>query len=231
LRTDIHDNGTKAIGGLYWRYEQWIRKCEALVDSPVSVYGGFYAIRRQLATALPEKLLLDDMFQPLCIIRQGYRSVIDDKARVWDMWPSTSVGEFRRKVRTLAGNYQLVQLAPWLLSRDNRLFFQLVSHKLLRLAVPFLLMTLFCLSCVLSPMHIYCAFVLAQILFYQLAIVGLISDIPIVRKAAGPAGAFVLLNAAAVVALFKFLFERRELLRLWTADESNKGPTAVPTKD
>ena len=30
-----------AVGGLYWRYEQWIRKCEASYDSPVGVYGGF----------------------------------------------------------------------------------------------------------------------------------------------------------------------------------------------
>ena len=47
--------------------------------------------------------------------------------------------EFRRKVRTLAGNYQLLQLAPWLLTRSNPLRLQFVCHKLLRLLVPFAL--------------------------------------------------------------------------------------------
>jgi len=49
LRQDGHDAASAAVGGLYWRYEQWIRKCEAITDSPVGVYGGFYAIRRRLA--------------------------------------------------------------------------------------------------------------------------------------------------------------------------------------
>src|SRR5882672_2194793 len=33
LREKGHDPGAKAVGGLYWRYEQWIRNCEARVDS------------------------------------------------------------------------------------------------------------------------------------------------------------------------------------------------------
>ncbi len=74
LRREGHDATSVAIGGLYWRYEQWIRKCESVVDSPVGVYGGFYAIRRELAVLQPPGMILDDMFQPLSIIRQGYRS-------------------------------------------------------------------------------------------------------------------------------------------------------------
>ena len=49
-------------------------------DSPVGVYGGFYAIRRELAVRQPAGMILDDMFQPLSIIRQGYRSVLDPHA-------------------------------------------------------------------------------------------------------------------------------------------------------
>src|SRR5579863_251517 len=42
LRDDGHDAGASAVGGLYWRYEKWIRNSEARVDSPLGVYGGFY---------------------------------------------------------------------------------------------------------------------------------------------------------------------------------------------
>jgi len=219
LRIADHDAGTEAVSSLYWRYEQGIRKSEAMVDSPVGVYGGFYAVRRELATAIPEGLILDDMYQPLCIVRRGFRSVIDDRARVWDIWPKTSAAEFERKVRTLAGNYQLVQKTPWLLGRTNRLRFQLISHKLTRLVVPFLLVILMLSSCLLRTSQPYTGFLMGQVVFYALAIVGLAWDTRVLRRIAGPASAFVLLNAAAVMALFMFLFRPDSLLGLWVKRE------------
>jgi hypothetical protein len=215
LRIAGHDTGTKAVSGLYWRYEQGIRKCEAMVDSPVGAYGGFYAARRELASLIPEGLILDDKFQPLSIVRAGFRSVIDDDAAVWDTWPKSSAAEFRRKVRTLAGNYQLLQKAPWLLGPANRLRFQLISHKLMRLVVPFFLLTLLLASCGLRTIQPYSTILEGEVLFYGLAVLGLVGDTPILRRIAAPASAFVLLNAAATVALFMFVFRRSSLLGLW----------------
>jgi len=218
LRDDGHDAGAKAVGGLYWRYEQWIRNCEAKVDSPLGVYGGFYAIRRKLASALPEGTILDDMLQPLSVIRQGYRSVLDLRARVYDIWPKSLRGEFNRKVRTLAGNFQLVQLAPWLLSRQNRLRFELISHKLLRLLVPFLLVILLLSSALLANRSLlYAGAFAAQIVFYMLAALGAVRGIPVLRRIAAPASAFCMLNAAVVVGFYKFLFTRGPLWKIWTS--------------
>jgi cellulose synthase/poly-beta-1,6-N-acetylglucosamine synthase-like glycosyltransferase len=123
LRHASHDAASAAVGGIYWRYEKWIRACESIFSSPVGVYGGFYAIRRELAMPQPPGMILDDMFQPLAIIRQGYRSVLDPRACVYDTWPARIEAEFHRKVRTLAGNFQLFQLAPWTLSWRNPVFF------------------------------------------------------------------------------------------------------------
>jgi len=221
LHDDGHDEGTKAIGGLYWRYEQWIRNCEAKVDSPLGVYGGFYAIRRKLASALPAGTILDDMFQPLSVIRQGYRSVLDLRARVYDIWPKSLRGEFHRKVRTLAGNFQLIQLAPWLLSRQNRLRFELISHKLLRLLVPMLLVILLISSAWLANRSwVYVGACAAQIVFYALAALGSTRSIPILTRIAAPASAFCMLNAAVVVGFYKFLFTRGPLWRIWTSGSS-----------
>ena len=219
LRIAGHDAGTKAVSSLYWSYEQGIRKCEAMVDSPVGVYGGFYAVRRALAANIPEGLILDDMYQPLSVVRQGFRSVIDDHARIWDTWPKTSSAEFRRKVRTLAGNYQLVQKVPWLLGSSNRLRFQLISHKLVRLFVPLFLLILLLSSYGLRATQLYTAILIGQLFFYGLAVLGLASDMPVLRRIAGPASAFVLLNAAAVAALFTFLLRPESLLGLWIKPE------------
>ncbi|HXJ45012.1 MAG TPA: glycosyltransferase family 2 protein [Bryobacteraceae bacterium] len=218
LRDDGHDPGTKAVGSLYWRYEQWIRNCEAKVDSPLGVYGGFYAIRRKLAKALPDGIILDDMLQPLSVIRQGYRSVLDLRARVYDIWPKSLRGEFHRKVRTLAGNFQLLQLAPWLLSRQNRLRFELISHKLMRLLVPILLLLLLVTSTFLADRSLlYAGALAAQIAFYVLAVLGAGRRIPVLMRIAAPASAFCVLNAAVVVGFYKFLFTRGPLWKIWTS--------------
>lgn len=220
LRDDGHEAGARAVGGLYWRYEQWIRNCEAKVDSPLGVYGGFYAIRRKLASSLPPGTILDDMLQPLSIIRQGYRSVLDLRARVYDTWPKSLRGEFHRKVRTLAGNFQLLQLAPWLLSRQNRLRFELISHKLMRLLVPMLLVVILITSALLANHSLlYTGALAAQIVFYILAALGAMRGIPFLMRIAAPASAFCMLNAAVVVGFYKFLFTRGPLWKIWTSGE------------
>jgi cellulose synthase/poly-beta-1,6-N-acetylglucosamine synthase-like glycosyltransferase len=216
LRQDGHDATSEAVGGLYWRYEQWIRNCEATFDSPVGVYGGFYAIRREFFVPMPAGLILDDMFQPLSIIRQGYRSVLDLRACVYDTWPKNVKGEFHRKLRTLAGNFQLFKLAPWTLTPMNRTLFQLVSHKVMRLIVPYLLVLLLIASTVLSAgSSFYTAVTVLQILGWALALVGLRYRIPILHRIAAPASALLALNAAAVVGFYKFLFTRGPLWKIW----------------
>lgn len=218
LRQDRSDGTTQAITGLYWRFEQWVRKCESMVDSPVGVYGGFYAVRRELARSQPEGMILDDMFQPLSIIRQGYRSVLDVEAIVFDSWPKKIGAEFNRKVRTLAGNFQLIQLAPWILTTSNRVLFQFVLHKLMRLLVPYLLMLLFLSSILLSAhSRFFEVFVIAQCMGLCLAVCGLLGRIPILGKVTGPASALLMLNAAAIVGLYKFLFTRGPLWKIWTS--------------
>jgi cellulose synthase/poly-beta-1,6-N-acetylglucosamine synthase-like glycosyltransferase len=217
LVNDGHDSRLAPVGDLYWRYEQWIRKCEAAFDSPCGVYGGYYAVRKDLAVEFPLGTILDDMFQPLSIRQKGYRSVLDSSALVWDRWPMTPAGEFERKVRTLAGNLQLVQLAPWLLSRRNPIVWQFVSHKLLRLLVPVALLVSLGCSLALAHHTFFLAAVVAQVLFYAMAILGFFLPNNPLEMITGPASAFCLLNIAAVVGIAKFCWYRNEISRIWVA--------------
>jgi cellulose synthase/poly-beta-1,6-N-acetylglucosamine synthase-like glycosyltransferase len=218
LRQECHDGASAAVGGVYWRYEKWIRTCESICGSPVGVYGGFYAIRRELAVPLPSGIILDDMFQPLSIIRQGYRSVLDVHAYVYDTWPTKIEEEFHRKVRTLAGNFQLFQLAPWTLTPRNPVLFQLVSHKVMRLVVPYLLILLFVSTLALSRSSLpYMAFAVLQIFGWLVAIAGLRYKIPVLHRIAAPASALLVLKAAAVAGLYRFLFTRGPLWKIWTS--------------
>jgi glycosyltransferase involved in cell wall biosynthesis len=230
LRQDCHDATSAAVSGIYWRYEKWIRTSESIVASPVGVYGGFYAIRRALAVPQPDGMILDDMFQPLAIIRQGYRSVLDPRAYVYDTWPKKIKDEFHRKVRTLAGNFQLFYLAPWTLSPRNPVFFQLFSHKVMRLAAPYLLVLLLASTLALSGSSLlYAAFAAVQIFGWALALAALRYRVPVLHRVAAPASALLVLEAAAVVGLYKFLFTRGPLWKIWNANQPSANAAGSET--
>jgi cellulose synthase/poly-beta-1,6-N-acetylglucosamine synthase-like glycosyltransferase len=230
LVDENHSGTAKAVGGLYWRYEQWIRKCESQVDSPLGVYGGFYAVRRELARPLPDATILDDMLQPLNVIRQGYRSVIDARARVYDVWPKSLEMEFDRKVRTLAGNFQLLQLAPWLISAENRLRFNLISHKLLRLIVPVLLIVMLGASAILAfHSRAYTSVLVLQVLLYLIASAGGWRGVSAKERACGAARAFCMLNVAVVVGFYKFVTIPGPLWKVWIPTAPLLG--TIPNED
>jgi hypothetical protein len=161
-------------------------------------------------------LILDDMFQPLSIIRQGYRSVLDRDACVYDCWPKQVGGEFHRKVRTLAGNFQLFQLAPWTLTPRNRVLFQFLSHKGMRLVTPYLLMLMLISSAALAiTSPLFAAFAAIQLIGWILAILGLCIKVPVLNRVATAMGGLLVLNAAAVVGMYRFLVTRGPLWKIW----------------
>jgi poly-beta-1,6-N-acetyl-D-glucosamine synthase len=200
--------GTAAIGS-YWTIEKRIRELESASGSVVGATGAFYAVRRNLLSPLPPETILDDVYLPMQVVRQGFRVVFDSRARAWDNADFGANREFARKVRTLNGNYQLLRLAPWLLTSANSLRFEFISHKLLRLVVPFALVGVLVASIVLRA-PIYRFALGLQLMFYAL------SFVPIVRLKRGPiarmagvASTFVMLNAAAVVAFANFVSGRK----------------------
>jgi len=159
--------------GFYWRYEKFIRRNESLVDSTVGATGAIYAIRKDLFKPIPEDTIVDDVWLPVQIVRRGYRVVFEPNARAYDGASATSAEEFTRKVRTIAGNFQLFFREPWLLHpRRNRLWFQTVSHKGLRLLTPLLLLTAVCTNLLLLEEPIYRFALTGQACFYLAALVG-----------------------------------------------------------
>ena len=181
--------------GLYWKYEKWIRKQLSAIDSVPGCTGCIYAMRRSLARPLPPGCLLDDMFLPLQAFFAGYRVLLAPEAKAFD-FPTALDSEFRRKVRTLAGNYQLIRFLPQLLGPANRMWIHFVSHKLARLALPFaLLLLLFAASFLPSPWNAVC--LAAQIAFYLLALFDLsLPESNPLKRLTSPVRTFVVLMAA-----------------------------------
>ena len=192
--------------GLYWKYEKLIRRSESAVASVVGATGSIYAVRRRLYQPLEPHTLLDDFLVPMRVVLQGYRVVFIRAARAFDLSSQTAKREFARKVRTLAGNFQAVAMEPRLLSaRANPVVFQFVSHKLMRLVVPYCCVAAWVTSAFL-PGPVYAAAFALQTIFYALGILNLTplrtSPLATLFRISWT---FIVLNAAAVMGLWVFL--------------------------
>jgi cellulose synthase/poly-beta-1,6-N-acetylglucosamine synthase-like glycosyltransferase len=125
----------------YWALERWLRRREAEVHSAIGVTGAIYAMRRALWTPLPAGLILDDLFVPMRLVLAGYRVDFVDAARAYETRFTTEGNEYRRKVRTLTGVWQLCAWLPaTLVPGRNPVWVQFVTHKLLRLLTPYWLL-------------------------------------------------------------------------------------------
>ena len=158
---------------MYWHYEKLIRSTESRGGSTVGATGAIYAIRRSLFEPLPVDTILDDVLIPVRIARRGYQVVFEPAAKAFDIAPSTAQAELVRKARTIGGTFQLFARERWLLNpRLNPLWFETVSHKALRLALPILLGALLLSNLALLEWWPYRVTMAGQVAFYAAAIAG-----------------------------------------------------------
>jgi poly-beta-1,6-N-acetyl-D-glucosamine synthase len=208
LRENSTARSTEGLG-LYWRIEKTIRYWEGLVGSTVGATGALYAVRNKLLVTIPKDLILDDVYIPLQVVRQGQRVVFEPGALAWDDFMPTPRQEFRRKLRTLTGNYQLVRVAPWILTTANPLLLQFVCHKLLRLLVPFALVSLL-ISTVWMREGMYGFALALQLFFYALAALGIFHlPLGVLSRLSSISLAFAILNIAAGLAFVYFITGRK----------------------
>ena len=197
---------TTAGAGVYWRYENALRDHEARFRSMLGVTGPIYVIRKVDLPGIPTDVVLDDMWIPLRLRLQGRLLLFAEGAVAHDQ-VFDDEREFGRKVRTLAGQYQLLGklpglLAPW----SNPSWFEFASHKIMRLVCPWALALLFVSLPLATAMEhgpllsVLGLVSLGQLAFYALALLG---------ERAGKLGqvarTFVVVNAAAVVGLWRQL--------------------------
>jgi biofilm PGA synthesis N-glycosyltransferase PgaC len=195
--------------GIYWQLESNMRRWEGAAGSLIGAAGCLYAVRKDLVVPFPEGTILDDVYLPLHVARQGKRVVFESQAQGWDDPQHDRRREFRRKVRTLTGNYQLLQLAPWLLTRKNPVRFEFVCHKILRLAAPFAFAGVLLSSFLLQGL-IYRTACAIQVFCYTLAILAVLrARLGMVSRMADVSLAFLVLNAAAIVALLYFVMGKK----------------------
>lgn len=215
LRFEDAATGFAASVDAYWKYEKAIRLAESATGSAIGVSGALYAVRRRLFPTVPAGTVLDDVFVPMQVVRAGHRVVLEAGAVAWDRPSQSSAQERGRKLRTLAGNFQLVSIAPWLLVPGvNPAWLRFVSHKLLRLLSPWLLLALAIASASLAGGHgIYLLAAAGLLLLAALVVLARVVPPLATLLPMRVASAFAHMNLYAAQAFFTWIGNRR--LHLW----------------
>lgn len=160
--------------GLYWKYEVMLRKKESLLGNLTAVSGSIYAFRKKLYNNIPEELA-DDLIMPLMIKKSGYYVILEPDAICAEETTKEGREEASKRIRIANRNIMGLIFMKDLFNFIKYGFFslELISHKVLRLLMPFLLILLFIVNQLLIfKRPFYALFALAQIIFYISAISG-----------------------------------------------------------
>jgi cellulose synthase/poly-beta-1,6-N-acetylglucosamine synthase-like glycosyltransferase len=206
LGIEPSEDGLAAGIDFYWRLEKWIRHEESKLDSVIGCTGAIYAMRRTDFHPIPADTLIDDVVVPMQALVRGRRILFEPGAVAYDPQALETRHEKRRKVRTLAGNYQMLFRYPrWCLPWGNRCWWQLVSHKYLRLGGPLYLAACLIGAILMAPSSLFFRVALAaQVLAYLAAMAGMSPLLRRFRPFSIPAG-FVFLQIQSAKAFVHYL--------------------------
>ena len=161
--------------GLYWRYEQFLKRRESLLSSTLGANGAIYALRRELFVELRGDII-SDFVAPLHAWRRGFRIAYEPTA-VATEYSSTRFGdEFRRRRRIVSRSLYGLWTEAGVLNPFAHFFFafQMFSHKLLRWLVPVWLLVVLAVNIPLATDEYYGILLALQMAFYGLAALGLL---------------------------------------------------------
>jgi cellulose synthase/poly-beta-1,6-N-acetylglucosamine synthase-like glycosyltransferase len=160
---------------LYWSYDRLLKRMQHRAGSITSATGAIHAIRCDLFVSVPAGVN-DDLFISTGAIVKGRRLAFAEDAVAWEEVAATDAAEFNRKIRIIARALRAVAMRRQLLNPLRYGFYsiQLLSHKVLRWSVCWLLLLLAVTSGFLyghSP--VYTALGQFQVMFYSAALFGL----------------------------------------------------------
>ena len=176
------DAAAAAGEGLYWKYESWIKKMDAKLNSAVGAVGELFAIRRELFEEVETETILDDFIISLRIAQKGYKIDYTPNAYAEETASLNVKEELKRKIRITAGGIQTMLRLKSLFNpfKFGLLSWQYFSHKVLRWTLaPFSLFLVFFLNFLIvwnnavwfTP-TIYTLLFYVQLLCYLLAAIG-----------------------------------------------------------
>lgn len=212
---------TAQSGGLYWRYEEFIKRNEGLCGSIMGADGSIFAIKSHFFRQLPNHVM-DDFCTSMGVVLQGYTFAFDARIKAYEKSAEKSAEEFKRKVRIANrsfNSYRALSLVGNLSLFDTWKF---ISHKWLRwISFVFLLVALISNAViVLGPTNLGYEILLAcQVVAYSLALIK--HALPSLKlPLVGSWYYFVMANAANAIGICQSLLGRKTTI--WASPSSSR---------
>ena len=209
------DQGAGKGEGLYWRYEQFLKRRESLLSSALGANGAIYALRRTLFVELGGDII-SDFVAPLGAWRRGFRIAYEPKAVATEYSSEGFGDEFRRRRRIVSRSLYGLWTEAGVLNPCAHFFFafQMFSHKLLRWLVPVWLLVVLAVNVPLAASAYYGLLLALQVAFYGLAALGLLWPERLGRYWLFYVPAyFAATNGGTLLGVLSFLLGRRD--RVW----------------
>ncbi len=200
----------------YWNYETFLKTAESRACSLIGASGCLYAVRKSAYEPMyPEAC--SDFLICTSLYRKGLRSVFAPDAVCTEETNQNTAHELRMRVRVISQTFTDLWRNRDMLNPLKSGFYgiELISHKVLRYAVPVILLLLFVSSILIARSSVlYVPIVAFQILFYGSALAGWMFERTgrRITLLAMPLY-FVLANLASALAFYKFL--RGETYTRW----------------
>lgn len=164
------EDGNQNLDGLYWRYEQFLKKCESELGSLLGANGAIYALKRELYLPLPTDTIVDDFCIVMNVKKQGFDVLYNDQAIAKEEVAPSLEDEVGRRIRIGVGNYKAFFANLWALSPSQGLLsWCFWSHKVLRWFAPHLLLLALISNAMLLDIGFFRLTFIAQVLFYAIA--------------------------------------------------------------
>ena len=156
---------------VYWKYETFLKVQEARLGAFTGAHGSLFAIRRALYPFPSANTINDDFTIPMRILERGHRVAYEPAAVAFE--EAHEMEGFSRRVRITAGNIeQLREIKSLLWPPRPFVLFCLLSHKTGRLLVPVFMLIALATNFALRGQFPYDGLLIAQALFYSLAVLG-----------------------------------------------------------
>ena len=162
------------VDGIYWKFENFLKRCEARFGALLGFNGAIYALRKCLYRPLAPNTTVDDFVIGMRIYESGHKLAYEERAVAVEETSPTIESEFHRRARIGAGAFQsLVWLYGLLSPSWGRIAFAFWSHKVLRWCCPGFLIAAVISNAYLSRDPFYLIVLLLHEMFYLAAFSGL----------------------------------------------------------
>lgn len=129
----VDSEGNETLGGVYRRYEEWIKEGESRLFSIVGADGAIYALRRDVFEPLKPEFI-NDLLHPIQVVSKGLKAVSEPLALVVEACEDDGDAELKRQTRIMAQSWHVCLRHLGGIIRDGQYGYawQMASHKILR---------------------------------------------------------------------------------------------------